>query len=78
MSTELEIAGRLLEVVMRVADEPLVLLPVIVIGEYRWGDGAEMGKPLIFSPSFASGCLRFAAALNHRPSTSFLDKTAEG
>lgn len=25
------------EVVMRVADEPLVLLPVIVIGEYRYG-----------------------------------------
>jgi hypothetical protein len=34
-----------------------------------------MGKPLIFSPSFASGCLRFGAALNHRPSTSFLRLT---
>ena len=35
-----------------------------------------MGKPLISSPSFASGCLRFAAALNHRLSTFFLESSA--
>lgn len=27
---------------------------------YPWSNGVEMGKPSIFSPSIASGCLRFA------------------